>query len=187
MSFVKACVDGRERESNLKLRKEDDRVKGSYNFRYEYKQATDGVFVTLRVWWIQFYWTFFVTLIRVAFLKEHLSVERFRTQNCFSSPDWTVDVLPGNLISLLQFFLRMHSYEFWWRVRSSSNLQTERSAFAMLVNLEWSTQQVWKYRRSTIKCEFKTICSGTMYCTASWKALFSQIMTYDRFCFRPRD
>lgn len=105
MSFLKACVDGRKRESNLKLRKEDDRVKGSYNFRYEYKQATDGVFVTLRVWWIQFYWTFFVTLIRVAFLKEHLSVERFRTQNCFSSPDWTVDVLPGNLISLLQFFL----------------------------------------------------------------------------------
>ena len=50
MSFVKGCVDGRERESNLKVRKEEDRVKGSYNFRYKYKQATDGVFVTLRVW-----------------------------------------------------------------------------------------------------------------------------------------
>lgn len=79
MSIVKACVDGRERESNLKLRKEEDRVKGSYNFRYECKQATDGVFVTLRVWWIQFYWIFFVVMIRVAFLKEHFSVERFRT------------------------------------------------------------------------------------------------------------
>ena len=98
---MQACVDGRERESNLKVRKEEDRVKGSSNFRYEYKQATDGVFVTLRVWWIQFYWIFFVPLIRVAFLKEHLSVERFRTQNYLSSRDWTVEVLPGNLISLL--------------------------------------------------------------------------------------
>lgn len=57
----------------------------------------------------------------------------------------------------MQFFIHAHSHYFWWRVRSSSNVQTKSSAFAMLVNLEWSTQQVWKNEGSTIKYEFNTM------------------------------
>lgn len=127
------------------------------------------MFVTLRVWWIQFYWIFFVVSIRVAFLKEHLSVERFRTQNYPSSRDrlngWGT---PGKFNIIIVVFppsVHARSHEFSWRLRSSSDKQTERSAFAMQVNLEWSTQQVWNIEGRTIKYEFKTMfLYNVLYC-----------------------
>lgn len=122
-SSVKLYADRRERELNLKERKEQDRVKVSYNFRW--LQPKNCVFVTSRVFWIQSDWKSFVALFHVAFLKQHFPHERFWTNIAFHSIERML--FPGNLRSndSLEDTLRPRSP--WFEVVQSPWLQMNRS------------------------------------------------------------
>ena len=118
-SSVKLYADRRERESNLKERKEKDRVKVSYNFRWLQSER-------LRVWHFACLLNSvrlksFVALLHVAFLKQHFPHERFWTNIAFHSIERML--FPGNLRSndSLEDILRARSP--WFEVVQSKWLQ----------------------------------------------------------------
>lgn len=139
-SSVKLYADRRERESNLKERKEKDRVKVSYNFRWLQSER-------LRVWHVACLLNSvrlksFVALLHVAFLKQHFPHERFWTNIAFHSIERML--FPGNLRSndSLEDILRALSP--WFEVVQSKWLQI----------IEALVQQVLKSVKIFVHCTF---------------------------------